>query len=267
VTWQTYYAVGIGSTINKDRQNEKLSEKALHKLEAISSENRIPVFSDHDHSWEKTMGYIDSSKAIDGKWHVSIALEDPEINDRVAKLISKKQHGTPIGLSIGGRVPDGATHYEKNGDGTIRVINDLELFELSFVGIPANQDGSVMSYITKSLEGEEMTDNKQEVIADTQAVEAPIVKEAIVEKEVTVQETKVEPVAEVKAAEVKEDFASKKDLDEVKKSLLEEIAKQIAQIQPVKKSVVVETAKELETTDDSIDKKFDEAVKKRFNLR
>jgi HK97 family phage prohead protease len=251
-TKKRHVATGTGSTIKKDRQGEKLSEKALSKLESISNEKRIPVFSDHNHSWENTMGYISTSKATEGKWDVAIDLEDPLENEKVAKLISKKEHGTPIGLSIGGRVLD--SHYDKSEGTAVRVIDDIELFELSFVGIPANEDGSVISYIAKSLEGEVMVEQtKAEPVVETKVVET------------------VKAVEEPKQAEIKEDYVSKKEMDEMKKGLLEEISKQIASIQPVKKSVVEETAKEqlLQGTEAKavdVDAKFDAAIKKRYGM-
>jgi len=235
-----YSVRGIGSTLSQDRQGDKLSDVALKRLEEISNNKKIPVFSDHNHTWENTMGFIKSSSIKEGKWDVDIALESPEANERCANLINKMEHGTPIGLSIGGRVLE--THTEKSDGSFVRIIDDLELLELSFVGIPANKEGSVISYIAKSLEGEE--DMTEEVKVEAKAVEAPIV-----EKAVEVKEVKQEPAV---------DF--KKEFEELKKSLVDQIAVEISKMQAVKKSVVEETSeKKLEKSDAE---KSDEALEK-----
>lgn len=246
----SYYVSGVGSTTELDRQGEILSEKALMKMQNLSNEKRIPAFGDHDHSWKNTMGYIDSSQVIDGKWKPVIKLEDPELNEDSKMLINKMEHGTPIGLSIGGAVPDGATHYEKKDGKSVRIIDDIELYELSFVGIPANQSGSVISYIAKSL-GDYMAEEakieaKPEVIVKQEEVKAPVVEEV---KAVEAKETKVD-----------ETFVTKKDFEELKKNVIEDIAKELAKIKAESKAVI-ETSIDAKKID-SVESEDDILVKK-----
>ena len=127
-----------------------MSSKALKKMKDTTSLNKIPIFSEHEHSWKNTMGFIESSEIDKGLWEITTDLESPEFNDSSALLINKLEHGTPISMSIGGRVLD--YHVDKSSGEQVRVIDDLELFEVSFVGIPANKDASVISYIAKSFE-------------------------------------------------------------------------------------------------------------------
>lgn len=260
---KSYFVQGIGSTINKDRQGERLSEKALLRLEEIATKNRIPVFSQHEHSWENTLGYIDKSQVQKGEWVVDIALEDPEYNEKTLKLIKKKQHGTPIGLSIGGRVLK--DYIDKDNDSMTRVIDDLELLELSIVGIPANQDGSVISYIAKSLEGENtMTEVKKE----DEVVQEEVVEEEAKEEAPVQEEEKTEEVEQVQEEEkpVKEASYSKNDLEDFRKAIVEDIAKEIAKLTAVQKAVVVDTEKEIqlqeeESEEDSVEKQLEERLK------
>lgn len=261
---KSYFVQGIGSTIEKDRQGERLSEKALARLEEIATTKRIPVFSQHDHSWESTMGYISKSEARNGEWVVDIALEDPSYNEKTMKLIKKKQHGTPIGLSIGGRVLH--DYIDKDNDSMTRVIDDLELLELSIVGIPANQDGSVISYIAKSLQ---IGDNEmvKEIKQDEEVVvEEPKPEEKPVEEpkqEEVVQEENKEEVVETPTEETKEASLSVK-LDDIQKDI-RDIASQIAGITAVRKAIIVETEKgaELkeESKEDSLEKMLEERLK------
>ena len=249
---KSYFVQGVGSTISKDRQGERLSEKALAQLEEIATTKRIPVFSQHNHSWENTMGYISNSVVKDGEWLVDIALEAPDFNEKTALLIHKKEHGTPIGLSIGGRVLK--DYIDKADNSMMRVIDDLELLELSIVGIPANPQGSVISYIAKSLEGEkEMT---EEEIKPQE--EVPIVK-----AEVVVEEPKPVVDKAVASEEKQEASFSKSDLEVFRKEMYEHIASEISKLTAEKKAVVAEVEKEqmLENKENSLEKMLEERLK------
>jgi len=251
---KSYFIQGVGSTISVDRQGERLSEKALARLEEIATTKRIPVFSQHDHSWESTMGYISKSEVSNGQWVVDIALEDPKYNGKSELLINKKRHGTPIGLSIGGRVLK--DYIDKANDSMTRVIDDLELLELSIVGIPANQDGSVVSYIAKSLEVDTMTE-KEIAVVETKA-ETPVEEPKAVE---TVEVAKEEVMVEV-AAPVEKEVVFSVEIDQIKKDIAA-IASQIAGLTAVRKAVAVETEKEQikEESKDSLSKMLEERLK------
>lgn len=249
----SFYVFGTGSTIDLDRQGDILSEKALLKMKSIAGEKKIPVFGDHEHSWKNTMGYIESSDVNNGEWNVSIKLEDPDFNEDSEMLINKMEHGTPIGLSIGGRVPEGATRFEKTNSGTVRIVDDIELYELSFVGIPANQNGSVISYISKSL-GDEMTEEikqTEQPVVEEKPVEVvqPVAEEKPVEQ--VEAKTEEQPVQEeVKESSVEETFVTKKEFLEMKKTVIEEVAKELAKIKAESKAIVDDSleAKQIDNT-------------------
>lgn len=213
-----YFVNCVGSSVIEDRQGDIMSTKALNRLQEVSSTKAIPVFSDHDHSWKSTMGYIHDSQIHDGLWSPVVKLEDPEFNKDSELLIRKQEHGTPIGISIGGRVIE--SHFEKKASGSVRVIDDIELYELSFVGIPANQNGSVISYIAKSL-GDDMVDN---IVAESKPVE-----------EIAVKAVEPIPVVEQKVEDLS---VTKKDFEELRKSVIEEIAKELAKLKAEPKALV-----------------------------
>ena len=271
-----YRVYGIASTTDEDRQGERLSPIALKKMQDTSILKKIPIFSEHEHSWKNSMGFISESKIKDSKsWEIVVELENPDFNADTKLLISKMDHGTPINMSIGGRVIDSYSEKTDNND-VVRVINDLELFEVSFVGIPANERASVISYIAKSLEGEEkMTEEekKDEVVEET-PVEAPV-EEAPVEEapaaeeapEEKSEEAPAEEEAKEESTEVPEETkeASISDLDgfrkQLKTEIVEEITKALADITPVKKSAVQVDDKSIEETqEDSVHKMLEKRI-------
>lgn len=69
--------------------------------------------------------------------------------------------GTLSGFSIGGKINDSSNEFSKDHGGTVRIIKDFDLFELSLVDNPANQFANIDSLV-KIFDGE-MTGS----IADT----------------------------------------------------------------------------------------------------
>jgi hypothetical protein len=63
--------------------------------------------------------------------------------------------GTLSGFSIGGKVLDAETTYEKSIERNVQIIKDYQLLELSLVDSPANQFANVFA-ITKSDDGADM---------------------------------------------------------------------------------------------------------------
>jgi len=278
-----YRVYGTASTTTPDRQGERLSTMALKKMQDTSILKKIPIFSEHDHSWKSSMGFISESKIKDSReWDITVELESPDYNEDSRLLINKMEHGTPINMSIGGRVLDAYSEKTDNND-VVRVINDLELFEVSFVGIPANEQASVISYIAKSLEGEEkMTEEVKEDVVEETPVEAPVeeapVEEAPAAEEAPVEEAPVEEVSEEEApaeeeaeeekAEVPEETkeASISDSElfrkQLKDDIVAEISKELAKITPTKKSAVQTDNKTIEDKDSSgIHKMLEERLK------
>jgi HK97 family phage prohead protease len=147
------YLEGIASTTSLDRDDERMSSKALSKMMEAFNTQSIAVFGNHEHSWENTLGYVSHSSLNENNLAVKIALEDPVKNDKVAKLLSKLEHGTPLGLSVGGDVKNSHDEKNKSLGKVVTVYDDVELYELSVVGIPSNRDASlsIARQIAKSL--------------------------------------------------------------------------------------------------------------------
>jgi hypothetical protein len=63
--------------------------------------------------------------------------------------------GTLSGFSIGGKVLDAETVFDKSIDASVQIVKDYQLLELSLVDNPANQFANVFA-ITKSADGADM---------------------------------------------------------------------------------------------------------------
>lgn len=74
---------------------------------------------------------------------------DPDA-ERAVKAWQHIKNGRKFGFSIGGFIKDWA--FEDNDGDYCFVINDLELFEVSVVGIPANQRAQIDGVATASLD-------------------------------------------------------------------------------------------------------------------
>ena len=135
-----FYIEGVASTTDVDRDTERMSEKALYKMQRDILEQGVNLFGDHEHGWESTLGVIKSSK-IDGsnKLWIQVLLDDPVVNPKVNALLSKLNRGFHLGFSVGGNVTETKKEFDKALHKDVTIIDDLELYEVSLVGIPANK--------------------------------------------------------------------------------------------------------------------------------
>ncbi len=152
---------GIASTTTLDRDNETVSKICLKRMEDQINKKKLPIFSNHNHDWENMLGYTNVALAKDNKLEIEILTDYVETNPKVMQLIGKVEGSMPIGLSIGGKVLD--SHPQKNKNGSeLKVLDDVELYETSVVGIGANPDAflSLPDQIAKSIETSVCLKNK-----------------------------------------------------------------------------------------------------------
>lgn len=135
-----FYLEGIASTTSVDRDTEKMSEKALWKMKTEILDHPVNIFGNHDHNWENSLGVVKEADVRDGKFWVKILLDDPTTNPKIASLVAKLKKGIGLGLSVGGKVLDTFTEFDKALNKKVTVIDDLELYEISVVGVPANKE-------------------------------------------------------------------------------------------------------------------------------
>jgi HK97 family phage prohead protease len=132
---------GIASTTVRDRDDERMSEKALRQMvEQINGLKGINLFGNHEHNWENTLGALKSATLIDdnSKVQISIALDDPSTNPKIPMLLNKLKRGIVLGLSVGGNVTETKWEYDAELRKKIKILDAVDIFEVSVVGIPSN---------------------------------------------------------------------------------------------------------------------------------
>ena len=218
-----FYLEGYACTTDLDRQDEVILRTALEKALEDVKQNRT-VFYEHK-STEYPIGKIVDTKIVDedGSSKLYVKVYISKTAETVRTLI---EEGILNKFSIGGKV----LKYKKAAMGgkEITEIMDMELYEVSVVGLPANVKAEAIGYaITKSLDL-----NKEEKVDKTaeQLQKEKEEKEAELAKSLEAQKKKEE---EEKAAE------------ELKK------AEELKAAEDLKKAEELKTAEELKKAEDA----------------
>ena len=117
---------GIASTTSRDLHDEIVSSAAIDSMseQALA----LNIHGDHWYGLEDVIGAIKDASAEDKQLHIKFLItkkHTPDIKDLL-------ETGVKLGLSIGGYV---TSYDEKN-----RIINAIELHEISLTAMPANWD-------------------------------------------------------------------------------------------------------------------------------
>lgn len=147
-----FYVEGYALTSDPDRQGDIVLLDALQKG-IIDLDENISVFYNHD-TESKPIGKIVDKKVIrtsdtEGKLWVRIFISELE-----KEIIKKVKEGVINKLSVQGIIPKKAIEeiYDNDGKTINRRIHDMEIWEVSIVGLPANVKAETIGYeIKKSL--------------------------------------------------------------------------------------------------------------------
>ena len=129
------------SSVSEDRDGDSFSEKGLESMVEQLKEGTVPLFLDHGLSVETGFQEYRTSDII-GKW-VDGEVRDGEVygsvklredDERVDELVSLIEQDMPVGFSVGFQPVD----YQEGEHGLI--FDEIDLFETSAVGVPANPD-------------------------------------------------------------------------------------------------------------------------------
>ena len=117
---------GIASTTSRDLHDEIVSSTAIESMseQALA----LNIHGDHWYGLEDVIGAIKDASAEDKQLHIKFLItkkHTPDIKDLL-------ETGVKLGLRIGGYV---TSYDEKN-----RIINAIELHEISLTAMPANWD-------------------------------------------------------------------------------------------------------------------------------
>lgn len=237
---------GYASTHDIDRQYEVITPDAMKKaVDALLTTNTT-VFYEHKHEQFPVGRILDAKVDEKGLW---IKVLISKTADNVWTLIKE---GILNKFSIGGKVKDYHRKFSKDLGRDITYVTDMELYEVSIVGLPANQNASfkaksLTSVIVKALEGrekldgalkiieggvkemgdekKEIIDNKEQVIEKSvqeSVIEAPKVDAPITQAAESSQEPQIAVEAEVKSESVVEKAVEPKIESEPKKELTKE---------------------------------------------
>ena len=129
------------SSVSEDRDGDSFSEKGLKSMVEQLKEGTVPLFLDHGLSVETGFQEYRTSDII-GKWvdgevrdgEVYGSVELREDDERVDELVSLIEQDMPVGFSVGFQPVD----YQEGEHGLI--FDEIDLFETSAVGVPANPD-------------------------------------------------------------------------------------------------------------------------------
>ena len=210
---------GIASTTSRDLDNEIVSSSAIESM--AEQAMNLNLHGDHWYYLEDVIGAIKESTVEDKQLKIKFLVtkkHTPDIKDLL-------ETGVRLGLSIGGYV---TSYDEKN-----RIINAIELHEISLTAMPANWDtfGTVTTSkglvestcitgacyeIVKNMNGETMTAKnmkiKEESTEDSGLTEDQVIElinEYMAEKEETISqeivdkvESKLDALVEAKVSEL-----------------------------------------------------------------
>lgn len=172
---------GVASSTVIDRQGDRIASSAQNQmLESargmtmfLNHEYTVPddVFGTCEESYLKSSIDLEQGECIDLCIRVRIEQE----SERAVKCWKMVKNGTKLGFSIGGQVAAWVTEDGPNGKDSTFVITGINLFEISCVGIPANQRAQIADVVAKSArkkaESMEPTDEqKAEAIAKEKAL-------------------------------------------------------------------------------------------------
>jgi len=153
-----FFVEGYASTSDLDRQGDIICKQALEKAaEALLNVNNT-VFYGHEYDLNNAVGKIVEAKADDIGLKVKIY-----VSEWAEELRTKLNEGIINKFSIGGRVSkdrqitreeaiEQALVDSDVGFDNINIIEGIDLFEVSFVGVPANPNAQVVG-LAKALKG------------------------------------------------------------------------------------------------------------------
>ena len=141
---------GIASTTTTDRDNEIVSQTCLKGMENQINNKKLPIFGNHNHDWENMIAFTNIASSDEKQLEMEILTAYAETHPKVLQLIGDLDAGLPLGLSIGGKVKN-SHDFKKGSD--LRILDEVELYETSIVGIGANPDAflSLPDQIVKSM--------------------------------------------------------------------------------------------------------------------
>ena len=215
---------GIASSSAIDRDGDIMSPEALAKG-AMDLMANSTVFFNHKHD-QLAVGKVVKSWVEGGTLRVNIK---PSKAKGVEDIITQINEGVLKSFSIGGKITETKMQWDEQLKKDVRVVKGVNLYEVSVVGIPANPDASITSYLSKAFNPQnEYVPTKEEKSGgdnmDEKSVAVPAVS-AEVKKEVAPvpPEIKIEKEAQADSEKCSKCGQSLKKSAETEKSIQQKV--------------------------------------------
>jgi len=139
---------GIASSMSVDKQNERMTERAIRKMSSFTGIDLLPS---HNAGPLEELGVVTETWVDNDKLRVAGRL-DPD-NPQAMRFFRKVQSGKPYQLSVGGRVKSAFWRFEPALNKHIKHIDDVELDHVAVCrpGRAANPD-TYLTVMAKSIE-------------------------------------------------------------------------------------------------------------------
>lgn len=123
---------GTASTTNKDLEGDVILQSAIDSMKIQLTTSQKNLHGDHKYNlFEGILGAI--TKVVDSDENI-LKIRATILSKFAPTVKEMLDIGVQLGLSIGGRIKD----YDQTNDGW--EIKDIDLFEISLTGMPANYD-------------------------------------------------------------------------------------------------------------------------------
>lgn len=161
---------GYANTVTQDRAGDVIPSEAWLKPKALGNylKNPIVLFQhDHDEPIGKMVEYSVTEQGL------LVDIEIYNVDQRVYRLV---EEGVLKAFSVGFRITD----YSYDVDEDVFTITELELFEISIVSIPCNQDS--LFDLQKSMGADAYSRMKEEVRKKSNSASAELTFNNEIEK-------------------------------------------------------------------------------------
>lgn len=131
---KNFFFLGEASNTNVDKGDDRMSKNFIKsmKTQLIG----LNVFAEHEHDIEKTLGYVSDVSGNENNVIVETALENPDENNLVEKILKKAAHGTKFFYSVLGRITKASKKMDSTLNKMVREIEDGEIYEVSITALP-----------------------------------------------------------------------------------------------------------------------------------
>jgi HK97 family phage prohead protease len=185
---------GIASSTAIDRDTERMDKSVLPKI-ADGLRKNSTVFFNHD-TKGLGVGFVKSSEVRGDTVYVDVV---PTQALGMQDVITQINEGLLKSFSIGGKVLDWENKFDEKLGKNVRIIKDVDIYEVSVVGIPANPDATISECIAKSFEP-----NKKEEAGEMNTETDKQTEKVVSTPEQPKKEAAKEPTKETPAHEGKE---------------------------------------------------------------